>query len=332
MTFRRVSTDEARADARAPRLVARAPSLVAGALVTIASLAAGCGAGDAQRIETSSLPPGALARAGSELVTSSTVSRIAAAQGVAPQTGLSLAITDALFAQAALVELPGSATISLKRAAHARALLEQLLQETSRAGSPTSAELTKIVQERWVDFNRPDAVRTTHAVVLNHDPTRDAAAREVAEKLAAALAQVPSESELIRIASAFPGEGFEVRAEALPFVTADGRVMERREVGFVASRSGFDVDFARAANALTAPGQLSGVVKSAFGYHVIRLEERALGVVVPEAELPGLLGDEVLQRRAKRARSELLERLRAANSIQIERSADELTAQVKVAP
>jgi hypothetical protein len=188
------------------------------------------------------------------------------------------------------------------------------------------------VQERWVDFNRPDAVRTTHAVVLNQDPTRDAAAREVAEKLAAALAQVPSESELIRIASAFPGEGFEVRAEALPFVTADGRVLERREIGFVAARSGFDTDFARAANALSVPGQLSGVVKSAFGYHLIRLEERALGVVVPEAELPSLLGDEVLQRRAKRARSELLERLRAATPIQIERAADELTAQVKVTP
>lgn len=303
-----------------------------GGVALLASLTGGCGGGDSQSPRVSSLPRGALARAGSELVSGSTVSRISAAQGVAPRAALALGLSDALFAQAARAELPVSATKSVERAANARALLEQMQRETSGKGPPTPSELSKILQERWVDFNRPDAVRTSHAVVLNQDATRDAAARGVANKLAAALAQVPSESELIRIASAFPGDGFEIRAESLPFVTADGRILERRDAGFVAGRAAFDADFARAASALTEPGQLSGVVKSAFGYHVIRLEERAPGVVVPEAELPSVLGDEVVQRRAKRARSELLERLRASTSIQIERAADELTAHVEVSP
>jgi peptidyl-prolyl cis-trans isomerase C len=301
-------------------------------LVAIALITAACSNRDPRRAQASALPPGALARVGNELVMGATVQRISAAQGVDRRAALELAISDALFAQAARAELPVASVRGLERASSGRALLEQLRAETSQSGPPTSAELQKVVQERWVDLDRPDAVRTTHAVVMNRDPARDGAAREVADKLLAALAQVPSESELIRIASALPADGFEIRAEALPFVTADGRVLERRDAGFVAAPSAFDLDFARAANAIREPGQLSGVVKSAFGYHVIRLEERALGVTVPEAELPTLLGDEVLSRRAKRARRELVERLRSAKALSVDRAADELTAQIKVTP
>jgi hypothetical protein len=108
MTSRRAITDTARAAAQAAWLVA----------ATL--LAVGCGAGESPSVATSPLPPGALARAGSELVQSHTVARIAAAQGVSPRAALALAISDALFAQAALVELPVASKISLKRAADAR--------------------------------------------------------------------------------------------------------------------------------------------------------------------------------------------------------------------
>jgi parvulin-like peptidyl-prolyl isomerase len=292
----------------------------------------GCGGNARRGAENSALPAGAIARAGSELVSPSTISRIAAAQGVAARAALELAVSDALFAHAARAELGPASARSIERAAAARALLQQMYAEAAKSGPPSSAELAKIVQERWVELNRPDAVRTTHAVVMNDKPARDAAAHAVADKLAAALANVQSESELIRVASAFPGEGFEIRAEALPFVTADGRVLERRDATFVSKPGAFDVDFAKAANAIAEPGQLTAAVKSAFGYHVIRLEERALGSVVPEAELPSLVEEEVRQRRAKRARRELIERLRAASTIQVERAAEQLTTQVKVAP
>ena len=291
-----------------------------------------CGTEGAPTAPRPALPAGTLARVGSELVGPSTVARIAAAQDVAPATALERGVSDAIFAEAARAELSPAWARSLERAAAARSLLELLKSDAERAGPPTAAELEKIAQERWTDLNRPDAVRTTHAVVMNDKPARDAAARAVAERLAAALAGVKSESELIDVASAFPGDGFEIHAEALPFVTADGRVFVRRDGGFVSRPTTFDLDFARGASALTEPGQLSGVVKSAFGYHVIRLEERAAGETVPEAELASLVGDEVQQRRARRARRELVERLRAGATIHLERAVDELTAQVKVTP
>jgi parvulin-like peptidyl-prolyl cis-trans isomerase-like protein len=281
---------------------------------------------------SSALPPGAVGQAGSELVSAKTVSRIEAGQGVTAREALGFALSDALFAHAARSNLTTAATRSLERAASARALLEQLLHEAELAGPPTSQELAEVLQDRWAELNRPDAVRTTHAVVVNDKAERDAAAHELAEELAAALAGTTSSEQLIRTAQDFPSQGFEIRAETLPFVTADGRVLIRRDTGFVADRGTFDVDFARAASAIAVPGELSGVVKSAFGYHVIRLDERALGMSVPESELPSLLGPEVLQRRAKRARRELLARLKAGAAVQVDRAADDLTARVKVAP
>lgn len=298
-----------------------------------ALLAGGCGAREGARAGAEkALPAGAVARVGAEVVSAGTVARVAAARGVTPNAALSLAVSDALFANAARAELAPVVTRSLERAAAARPVLEQLLREAERAGSPTAAELAKIAQERWVDLDRPEAVRTTHAVVMNDVPARAAAARAVADKLLKALIGVKSEAELLEVARAFPGEGFEIRAETLPFVTADARIFERQGGGFVDLPGGFDDDFARGANALTEPGQLSGVVKGKFGYHIIRLEERAAPSVVGEAELGALFGDEVIQRRARRARRELVEKLRAASAIHVERAVDELTAHVKVAP
>ena len=295
-------------------------------------LVLGCGRGSAPNPGSSALPPGAVGRAGSELVSAKTVSRIEAGQGVAPREALDLALSDALLAHAARSQLTTPATRSLERAASARALLEQLLHDAELAGPPTPQELSEVLRDRWPDFNRPDAVRTTHAVVMNNQPERDAAARAVADQLAAALAFATSSEQLIQIAEAFPSQGFSVRAESLPFVTSDGRVLLRRETGFVADRGTFDADFAHAASAIALPGELSGVVKSGFGYHVIRLDERALGMSFPEAELPSLLGAEVLQRRAKRARRELLTRIKATTVVQIDRAADDLTGRVEVAP
>jgi len=305
------------------RAVRRATALAALLVVS-------CGGDAAPAPELSRLPAGAVARAGSEVVSPATVSRIAAAQGVSLEAALGAAISDGLFAHAARTALAPASVRSLERAAAARAVLEQLGHEAELQGAPSAAELSKIVQERWTDLNRPASVRTTHAVVLNQDPARDAAARALAERLLVALGAAKSESELIAIAGAFPADGFEIRAEALPFVTADARVMERRDGGFVAQPGTFDPEFARAAVNLTEVGQLSGVVKSAFGYHVIRLEERAPGSIVDGPELSQLLGDEVRLRRAKRARRELVDRLRAAKAIHVERAVEELTAQVKL--
>jgi len=265
------------------------------------------------------------------LVSADTVERVAAARGVAPRAAAALAISDALFAEGARAKLSLGSARSIERAAQARGLLEQLLRDAARSGPPTPAELAEIVHERWVDLDRPAAARTTHAVVLNDKPDRDAAAHLQGEKLAQAVRGATTDEELIKLAKDFkPDDGFEVRAEQLPFVTPDGRLFQRVEGGFKARPGAFDTDFARGANALQQPGELSPLVKSSFGYHVIRLDERAPSAIAPSADLAERLAPEVMARRAGRARRELLEKLRPAAAIQLERAVDDLVGRVSV--
>lgn len=278
---------------------------------------------------TSSLPAGVAARAGAQLVSTGTVERVVAARGVTPRAAAELAISDALFAEGARAKLSLGEARSIERAAMARGLLEQLLRDVARSGAPTPAELSEILGERWVDIDRPPAVRITHAVLLNDKPQRDAAARLQAEKLAQAVRSATTDEELVRLAKDFkPDDGFEVRAEPLPFVTPDGRVFQRADGGFKARPGGFDKDFARGANALQQPGELSPLVKSGFGYHIIRLDERAPGATIPPGELAERLAPEVMVRRAGRARRELLDKLRPAAAIQLERAVDDLVGRV----
>jgi len=301
-----------------------------GSFVPALLLFVGCGSGgQPPSVTMSSLPAGSAARAGRELVSAATVARIAQSQALSPRAAVELALSDALFAAEARSALPSGSWRSIERAAAARSLLEQLSRDAAQAGPPTPAELAELVRERWLEFDRPVAVRTTHAVVRNEKPERDAQARAVAEKLEQAVRGARSGEELIRLAKSVPTDGFEIRAESVPFVTVDGRDFQPQGPGLRAGRGGFDPDYSRAANALANPGDQTGLVKSRFGYHVIRLEERLPPLVVAAPEVSERLSADALVRRASRARRELLDKLRQASPVHVERAVNELTAQVQ---
>ncbi|HXK17266.1 MAG TPA: hypothetical protein VNG33_05680, partial [Polyangiaceae bacterium] len=189
----------------------------AGAFTCALMLSLGCSS-EASRLKPSSgpLPEGQAVRVGAELLSVATLTRIAEQQGIAPSAAASAAVSDALFAQSARESLPLGASRSLERAAVARAMLEQLARAAHSAGPPTAAELADVMRDRWADLDRPAGARTTHAVVLNDKPERDAAAKALAQKLADALDGVPNGDELVKTAKAFPAEGFTVKAEKLP--------------------------------------------------------------------------------------------------------------------
>jgi peptidyl-prolyl cis-trans isomerase C len=319
------------------------PVLLATSCLLLAGIAA-CSSSDAP--SGASVGPSGLlassiaARVGSLEIPAETVARIAAAQGIEPARARDLAVRDALFASEAY-DRELSAELSMRaalRGAHARALLRDIYAAAVRAGPVTDAELREATERRWFELDRPAGSRTVHAVVrLNEkdDAARRKKASEIADALRAAVAPLGSSEEALReppsssadppapaappledplialfkarVASV-PRDGFEIVAEELPPVTADGRVLEPG--GFT-----FAPEFAAAAAALTRRGDLSPPVLSPFGFHVILLLERTPPRAVPADERRKLVLRDVIAQRARAAEASLLERLREQTSV-----------------
>lgn len=158
-------------------------------IALLVGITLGCGAESSQPAPSASsgaLPAGVVARAGSAEIHAETVARIVESAEVSPEIARERAISDALFAQEAEQRLPRGMAVTLERAVLGRALLEQLRREAERQGDPTDEEVERATRERWLDLDRPESARVTHAVVLpgNGDPAR---ARQVAEEMARAV-------------------------------------------------------------------------------------------------------------------------------------------------
>jgi hypothetical protein len=233
----------------------------------------------------------------------------------------------------------------LRRVALARALADDLATNaasgTAAFGDPasdlvelptTADELRHWSEKHWLRVDRPAAHRTVHAVVLVDPKASDAehaAARAVAERIREAVATASSVDEFKRRAAEVPADGASAKVEDLEAVTRDGRVV-RLGAKPTAPASHYDVDFAQAAAALEVVGQTSPVVKSAFGYHVLRLVEVLPELRVEEAVRLRLARRDVLDERAGRSLTELLAAARSSTAVEIERSADEATGRVRV--
>jgi hypothetical protein len=272
------------------------------------------------------LATGVAASVASDSIAPATVQRIAQAERVTPQVARARAITDALFAAGAREAFQSRPVLSVvERAALARALLEDMKSDALAGGPPTDVEVAELTALRWRELDRPASSRTTHAVAIVEKPEDEAAALEIAQRIHAAVRGVTDPDEFLRLATAVPHVGIEVRAERLPPVTPDGRVFDP-----AADRDqAFDPGFAAVATRL-AVGEISEPTKTRFGYHVILCEARIPEQRLPLAQRRELLRDEVLKRRAERAKQELLARLSAALPVEISRAADDLTSQVSV--
>ena len=311
-----------------PRPYARALTVVLAAWWLSA-----CGEERAVTLSHATLPPGVAARVGNDDVHVETVARIARSNGLGLELARDRAVSDALFAASVRAD-PARADFvrASERAALARALLENLREKARSAGPPSDSEVETQTRERWLELDRPESVRTTHAVVLTKSPADDAPARALAVKLADAVRGVDESAEFIRRAQALPREAVELHAEALPPAFLDGRIWDPTLVPPRQLAGELDREFTRAAHALQTPGQQSPIVKTAFGYHVILLQERLPALRLTLEERRTRLLEAVLSRRAKTELDALVNQLKTQLSVEIPRASDELTALVVPAP
>jgi hypothetical protein len=316
-------------------MAARGSAIRSATIAVAAASLVACDRAPPAPVASAALPPGAVARVGSIVITADLVARIAAAQRTSIEEARDAAVRDALFAQAALDRgLAQTREVDRQITAElARVMLHRVLAEARKA-PPTEDELAAAAKRRWLDVDRPEGSRVVHAVV-RCDPQKDddakkASARAVAEAIRAAalpiserastmplpegaplpsVRQRPSDdpdplSAAFRKAAALvPSRGLEVTIEPLPAAAADGRVL-------APNGGNLDTIFTRAAAAIPARGGLSPIVETNYGYHVILLLERTPAQVLQgEARTARLLAD-IVNERARAADKQLLARLR----------------------
>jgi hypothetical protein len=293
--------------------------------VLLACVVLGCGRAQTSPAELAPAPTATALRLDGRVVT-----QLEQNLGATPERARELAVEDALLATELARREPALAH-SLSRVVLARQVSRLLLEEARSGGPPSPSEIELLTRERWWELDRPRMVAVTHAVVLSEGENLEAEA--LARRVAEAVQNTGSANDFQNAASAVPAGSYTVKVETLPPVTRDGRAVDPEQPPPVGPpETHFEPEFAAAALALDHVGQLSPIVRSSFGYHVLRAD-RILEPRQPSLrERTELLGPEVLQRRALKAQAELLERQRQESRPEQSRSARLAMARVAVQP
>ncbi len=219
-----------------------------------------------------------------------------------------------------------------ERAILARVLLERIEEKSKTPSTPTDAEVDAMTEKRWIEFDRPEAVITCHAVV--HAERLDAAVGvSLAQRLADALRPLTNCEAFLESAKAFPAVGAKITAERLPPVTPAGRTLILDHKGEpVDEGNAFDPDFARGAHQIKTVGAQSGIIRSSFGWHIILLESSVPAKHVSLEDRRKSLTPDILSQRASDLSEGLIAESRRRIPITVDRAAIEAVGRVRVDP
>lgn len=193
-------------------------------------------------------------------------------------------------------------------------LAEAELTRVAQAARADTTSLDKLARSAYTAeadrFNTPPTTRARHILIKGSD----AGARAQADKLLAELRG---------------GSNFETLARQY---SADPRsAAQGGDLGFF-PKGRMVPSFDAALDKLKNPGDLSDVVPSQFGFHIIRLEERKPASSQPYDEVRSQLYDEITAKLQKTARSLAIERLRAEASGDADQLQNFIEAQKKLLP
>lgn len=169
-----------------------------------------------------------------------------------------------------------------------RVLADALGRQTEAQARPTEPVLEQLARQNYLAmpqrFQQPERVHVRHILIPASAPD----ARAQAEALRQQLEQGASFKELARKHSKDPGSA-----------RKDG------DLGFI-TRGKMVAPFEEAAFALDKPGQLSAVVETRFGFHVIELVEKRPAGLQPFEEVKDQLVKEAAGGVAAAARQDLV--------------------------
>lgn len=173
----------------------------------------------------------------------------------------------------------------------------------------------KYQAEVFSRFKQPDQIKVRHILT-----SKDAEGKAQAEKLLRELKAGADFAKLAETNSKDPGSA--ARGGELGLV-APGKMVP---------------DFEKAAFALKTPGDISDIVETGFGYHIIKLDENVPGKITPFMEVKDGLKNEVIRKIRNDARNaaaaDLFKavELNEANLTQLVESARSATSTAPTAP
>lgn len=256
---------------------------------------------------------------GSTEIVGSMVTRLATARGIAVSEALQLLRSDALVAEHFLEDHPSQAD-ALGRLTMAKQLLAQLRSESIALGAPSDDEVEQIAGARWWEMSRPRMVQVVHAVVLSDNGSEEA--RKLAEKLAKAVGSTSDEQKFSAAVKAVETGRLKVKVEALQPVAADGRTVHPDRPPPAGRKEGrLVVSFASAAHALEKAGDVSPVIHTRFGFHIMVMHKQWEAHRNSSEDLREHYGPEIFDIRTRRAQERLLDKLRRSVNPSVERAA-----------
>jgi hypothetical protein len=253
---------------------------------------------------------GAVARVGTVTLSPALIAGVARAKGSSPREATADLIADALAAQGAQARGLDRDPIVDGRceAALARRVPERLAEEAKAKGAPSEDEL--------------EMVSVVQAMVVRSATIREEDALALAGELRRAVTGASS------------ADDFEARARAV--LHPDARVSIQTVGPFGADGEGtgqgeVDPSFVAAAFALRSPQDLSPIVETPFGWHVLRLVERTAAEISP-VDRPRALQDAVVGMRGRLKLDALLRARRQATKIEVSGGADTLMTRATAEP
>jgi hypothetical protein len=236
---------------------------------------------------------------------------VARAKAASPRDALELLVEDALAAQGGLAEgmdrTPAVAWASA--AALASRVARRVLDDARALGPATDDELA--------------TVTVVHAVVLRSSTLSEQRTLATAGAIERAVAGASSAADFEARAKAVPAVGARVTVERLEKFGPDGRLPDGAEL---------DPTFVAEAFALRSPSDTSPIVETRFGWHVIRMIDRAPPAAESIEERRRDLEEAVVQMRSRARFDALLRALRRRVPIEIAAGAEALTTEAVTRP
>lgn len=170
-----------------------------------------------------------------------------------------------------------------------RVLADALAKRAEARSRPSDPVLENLAQQNYTTqqqrFQQPERVDVRHILILGSTP------------------EARAEAEKVRALAMAPGADF--AALAKQYSKDPGSAEKGGELGAM-PRGRMIKPFEDAAFALTKPGQISDVIETKFGFHVIQLESKLPAGVQPFAEVKDQLMKEAAAGIAASARQELV--------------------------